>query len=275
MVLIHGIGGSWRNWLPVLPALEREHEVLAVGLLGHHPERAFAEGVRPSVSALVDGVEREMDEAGWTTAHLVGNSLGGWVALELAKRGRARSVVVLSPGGGYVQGSLSADLTAVRLTLEHLMVSRLVLARAPALVARPRLRRMLFAGTFARPQNIDALEGLLLLRSFGGSSSFIPLLRSMKYGGPLRDLGDISAPVRIGWGTRDAVLPMRFFSSRLREEIPGVDFVELPGLGHVPMVDDPSRVAELILEWTREHGGRTTPGAAASPVTVVAAPDRS
>ncbi len=195
MVLVHGIGGSWRNWLAILPALEARHEVLTVGLLGHHPTHPFEAGVRPTVAALVDGVEREMDGAGFATAHLVGNSLGGWVALELAKRGRARTVCALSPGGTYRDGSLAADLTAMRLALEHRLVARLLRPRADRLVRRPGVRRLLFSGTFAHPERIHAAEAWAMLESFGGAGVFIDLLRALKRDGPLRDLESI-APAR-------------------------------------------------------------------------------
>jgi pimeloyl-ACP methyl ester carboxylesterase len=253
MVLVHGIGGTWRNWRSLLDALQRRHDVLAVGLLGHHPERPFARGVRPSIAALVDGVEQEMDAAGWARAHLVGNSLGGWIVLELARRGRALSVVALSPGGGQVDGALVSDLTALRLLLEHRIVAALPSRWCERLVCRPRLRRLLFATTVARPEHIDATEGLLLLRAFGGAESFVALLRAMKRDGALADLHEIDAPVLIAWGTRDRVLPMRHFATRLREQLCGAEFRPLPGLGHVPMIDDPEVVAHIILDFAARH----------------------
>src|SRR5512135_1411838 len=82
LVLIHGFAGTRLIWEPVLKALERSHDVLAVNLAGHvgGPEM----GDTPvSVSALVDAVERDLNAAGFETAHIVGNSLGGWIALEL------------------------------------------------------------------------------------------------------------------------------------------------------------------------------------------------
>ena len=268
IVLVHGIGGSWRNWLPVIPALERRHEVLAVGLLGHHPSRPFGEGVRPSVSTLVDGLEQELDEAGFDRVHLVGNSLGGWIVLELAKRGRALSVVALSPGGGFRPGSLVSDLTAVRLALEHRVTRRFIAPRAERLVSRPRLRRLLLSGAFARPEHLSAPEAALLLRSFAGATAFEPLLRSMKGDGALTGLERIGAPVLLAWGTHDAVLPMRAFAPMLRDGIPGVEFRELRGLGHVPMVDDPDLVADLVLDFVARH----EPAAAQAPVQAPAEP---
>lgn len=262
MVLVHGIGGSWRNFGPVIPALEARHEVLAVGLLGHHPSQPFAPGVRPSVSSLVDGVESAMDRAGLAGAHLVGNSLGGWVVLELAKRGRARSVVALSPGGGFVPGSLVADLTALRLLFEHRVTARLLASRAERWTSRPGLRRLLFTGAFARPDRLAAGEAADLLRSFGGATGFVDLLRAIKHDGPLADLERISAPVMIAWGTRDRVLPLRHFAPILRDGIPGCEFRELPGLGHVPMVDAPELVADLILGFAARHERQRSASAA-------------
>ncbi len=253
IVLVHGIGGSWRNWLPIIPALERRHEVLAVGLLGHHPTKPFAEGVRPCVKALVDGLEQEIDEAGFGRVHLVGNSLGGWVALEMAKRGRVLSVVALSPAGGFEPRSRAAELTAVRLTLEHRITRRWVAPRAEHLVRRPGIRKILFAGAFARPENISATEGLELLRAFGGASAFEDLLRGMRRDGALTELDRIQAPVLLGWGTHDLVLPPRWFAPRLRDGIPGVEYRELPGLGHVPMIDDPELIAGLVLDFVSRH----------------------
>ena len=104
---LHGITDTWRTWELVLPALERHHEVLAPTLAGHAGGPPLGE---ITDGALADAVELAMDEAGFETAHLVGNSLGGYVALQLAARGRARSVVAFAPAGGWAQGDESYDL---------------------------------------------------------------------------------------------------------------------------------------------------------------------
>ena len=104
MVLIHGFSGTRHLWDPVPAELERSFDLLAVSLAGHIGGCEL--GATPaSVTALVDAVERDLDDAGFDKAHLVGNSLGGWVAFELAIRGRARSVVAISPAGGWEAGS--------------------------------------------------------------------------------------------------------------------------------------------------------------------------
>lgn len=82
--------------------LERHHDVLVPTLAGH----AGGPPIPGEASDVVmtDLVEHAMDEAGFPTAHIVGNSLGGYIALQLAARGRAETVVALSPAGGWAEG---------------------------------------------------------------------------------------------------------------------------------------------------------------------------
>src|SRR5690349_6553377 len=102
--LLHGFLDTWRIWELVLPALERRHDVLALTLAGH------AGGPALAGASLEDHVEQAMDAAGLATAHIAGNSLGGYVALKLAARGRARSVVALAPAGGWADDAYKALL---------------------------------------------------------------------------------------------------------------------------------------------------------------------
>ena len=105
LLLVHGFAATGRVWEPVAEDLEDSFEVLAPTLLGHFEAEPFPPGVAAGIDALADWLERELDAVGWDSAHIVGNSLGGWLALELAKRGRARSVVALAPAGGWRPGS--------------------------------------------------------------------------------------------------------------------------------------------------------------------------
>src|SRR5206468_493104 len=135
LVLLHGFMDTWRTWELVLPALERRHDVLAPTLPGHA-------GGPPldvlSDTTLPDAVERAMDAAGFTTAHLAGNSLGGWVVLQLAARGRARGVTALAPGGGWAD---TAHKPLLAYQVEIAEQSRAYVAHADAIVATPRGRR--------------------------------------------------------------------------------------------------------------------------------------
>jgi pimeloyl-ACP methyl ester carboxylesterase len=102
LVCLHGFTDTWRTWELVLPALERHHEVLAPTLLGHAGGPPLEGEV--SDALIADAIECAMDDAGFETAHIVGNSLGGYVALQLATRGRAASVVAFAPAGGWARG---------------------------------------------------------------------------------------------------------------------------------------------------------------------------
>src|SRR4051812_23829734 len=138
LVCLHGFTDTWRTWELVLPQLERHHDVLAPTLLGHAGGPPIEREIDDAL--LADAVERAMDEAGFETAHIVGNSLGGYLALQLAARGRAESVVALAPAGGWaVEDGSSAG------TLDYFIRMRdLLQAAAPhaeAIASSPEGRR--------------------------------------------------------------------------------------------------------------------------------------
>src|SRR5262245_43446660 len=138
LVLLHGFTGSWRVWELVLPALERRHDVLAPTLPGHAGGPPL-EG-ELSHDLVPDAIERAMDAAGFGTAHIVGNSVGGYVALKLAARGRARSVVALAPAGGWAPG----DESYLGMLHDYAEVHQTAKAAAPhaeALASTPQGRR--------------------------------------------------------------------------------------------------------------------------------------
>src|ERR671924_996312 len=99
LVLVHGIGHTWRGWRPMLPRLEERFEVLAVDLPGFGRSEPLPQGVESTPEALADAVEDEMARAGFDRAHIAGNSLGGWISFELARRGRAQTVTAIAPAG--------------------------------------------------------------------------------------------------------------------------------------------------------------------------------
>ena len=101
VLLIHGFTATWRAWGDVPARLAQEYDVLAVTLPGHTDGPPLPEG--DSIPLLLDALEAMLDEVGWRDAHLVGFSLGGWLSLELAKRGRARTVTAVSPGGAETE----------------------------------------------------------------------------------------------------------------------------------------------------------------------------
>src|ERR1700740_3750281 len=138
MVCLHGFTDTWRSWELVLPALEARPDVLAITLPGHAGGPPLDGHV--DEDTIADLLEAAMDGAGFETAHLVGNSLGGYLALRLAARGRARTVVALAPAGGWAQGDDSYKDTLQHFATTHELVKAAV-PHAEAIAASPEGRR--------------------------------------------------------------------------------------------------------------------------------------
>lgn len=249
LLLLHGIGGIWRVWSPVLPYLEPHHDVIVPTLHGHAGGPALDSEVAPSVQALVDGIEQELDRLGLATVHIAGNSLGGWIGIELARRGRARSLVLLSPAGAWLSPlRLRATARGVRFALAALARYS---SRAEKIAERRLARWALLAGQVAHPDRVPR-ESLVAYIQAGGHSPVVDPLVRVLHLYPVEPLAaDRDYPVRLVWAERDRVLPFKHFGSPMLERLPGAELIRLRGVGHVPMSDDPSRVADLILEVTR------------------------
>lgn len=248
LVCLHGITDTWRTWDLVLPQLERHHDLLAPTLAGHAGgppiEGEAGEG------ALADAIEDAMDEAGFETAHIAGNSLGGYLALQLAARGRARSVVALAPAGGWARGDES-----FRDTLDYFeRMQALVRAAAPRaeeIVASPEGRRRATAFTTTNFEHIPAELLAHQMRGAAACEALLPLTEyALRKGWPLEP-EKIGCPVRVVWGTDDRILLWPSAAARYRDEwLPHADWVELDGVGHCPQLDVPLETAELILGVT-------------------------
>jgi pimeloyl-ACP methyl ester carboxylesterase len=246
LVLLHGLGLTWRCWRPVLGALEARHDVIALDLPGFGASAPLERGVRPTPSALADAVAEELDRLDLDAPMLVGNSLGGWIALELARRGRAQRVVAIAPSGleapperMYVIGL--NELMRVRARLSA-PLGRAVTAPWPT-------RALLFAGLRTRPWRVPADDGRRELNAFGRSPGFQSTLRWTVGAAMAEGLADIRVPVRVAVGTLDVMLGA-FTAPRFSAVIPGAELRVLPGVGHVPMNDDPELVARTVLEFT-------------------------
>jgi pimeloyl-ACP methyl ester carboxylesterase len=257
LVLLHGIGHTWRGWKPMLPLLERRFDVLAVDLPGFGRSAPLPPGTESTPEVLADAVEAAMDDAGFAKAHIAGNSLGGWIALELARRGRALTVVGLSPAGlqhkresGWGKGVLLAMRWAARNM------------PAPEPLLRTKVGRTLFAGpAMARPWRADPADMLEQAEMFGQARGFLPTM-SHALSGKARGLESISCPVLLLWGTRDVILLPRQ-GRRFERLIPDCELRYLKGLGHTPMSDDPELLAEAIAEFAARARPTRAPHAAA------------
>jgi alpha-beta hydrolase superfamily lysophospholipase len=234
----------------VLELLEPQHAVFAPTLPGHRGGPAIAAVGTVNVAAIADGVEKLLDTAGIGTAHIVGNSLGGWVALELGRRGRARSVVALSPAGGWER---SRDMRRVLRLLSYgrAALTRRDLLGLDAFLRRPRSRRMLLRLAMERGDRIsvsdarDMVDDLLFCTAFPGVARWLRTAPPLDH----RDTRP-QCPIRIAWGGRDRTIPYARFGRAFVGTVPGAEHVTMPGVGHVPMFDDPELVAQTILDVT-------------------------
>jgi pimeloyl-ACP methyl ester carboxylesterase len=248
LVLLHGVGGTRRVWTPVLPLLEGHHTVHALTLPGHAGGPPLPPGVTPSVAALVDGVAAELDRLGIDQAHLVGNSLGGWISLELARRGRARSVVVFGPAGAWRSRARLRALTG-GMRVSFFVMQKLA-RRADSLARRRWVRRLLLAAQVHDPDRVPPEELAESIRTSVDAVVVVPLLRTVA-GQPFARLPENpGCRVRVVWAEKDRIIPYAHFGAPLMERLPGAELVRLPGIGHVPMWDAPGEVARLILEVT-------------------------
>lgn len=246
LVCLHGFTDTWRTWDLVLPALEASHDVLAPTLLGHAGGPPAEDDF--SDAHIVDAVERAMDEAGFDTAHVVGNSLGGYVALQLAERGRAKSVVALAPAGGWAEGdpAFMATLDQFLSVYEQLLP---IAAQAEAIVSTPEGRRLVTQLITTNYEHIPA--ELLAHQIVGVTRCDVPrLVEYARHEGFELHAERIECPLRIVWGTADQILPWPSFASRYRAALPTTEWIELDGIGHCPQLDVPTEAAQLILDFT-------------------------
>jgi pimeloyl-ACP methyl ester carboxylesterase len=253
VVLIHGFTATWRCWLPVIPELVARYDVLAPTLTGHDGGPPVQPDQGHDIVAAGDHVERQLDEQGVETAHLVGNSLGGLLALELAKRGRARSVVGLSPGGGWLHGDPEGERVE-KFFRRQLKMTRMSEPRLEKIMRRPLLRRLALRDVVKRGELIPPAEAVAMARSSLKCTVIEDVFEAIRSGtGLARDLDRIEVPTLVAWAEHDRILPLDKHAARFRNEIRGVEFRVLPGVGHVPMSDDPRLVTDTIVDWVERH----------------------
>jgi pimeloyl-ACP methyl ester carboxylesterase len=247
LLLLHGFTDTWRTWELVLPALERRHDVLALTLAGHAGGPPIEGEI--TEAAVLNAVEAAMDEIGWQTAHLAGNSLGGYVALQLAARGRGKSVVALAPAGGWAEDDDSyKDTLTYFTTMQRLL--RDAAPHAEAIVSTPEGRRRATLSTAERFEHIPQELLAHQIRGAAACTAAAGLIEHALREGWTVDAEAIACPVRIVWGTVDRLLHWPSAAALYRAQLPHADWVELDGVGHCPQLDVPLETAELILGFT-------------------------
>lgn len=246
LVLLHGLGHRRQAWDAVVPLLAADREVIAVDL------PAMGESATPAVGdyrTMADMVEKLFGELGLERPHVAGNSLGGLIALELAARGAVRSATALSPAG-FWNGAEYAWCVAV-FRIAGFLGARLPDAVLVRIIRNRLFRVSLYGLFFGRPSRHSEAELIRDLRGLGGPhrpavDAALPAFRHCPVPAPAA----AGIPTTIAWGRRDLLL-FPHQARRARRALPGARFLALSGVGHLPMGDDPERIAALLLESSR------------------------
>jgi len=248
LLLLHGIGSTIDDFIAVRAALEAEYEVLAVNLPGHGGSPAMRE--RPTVAAITDVIAADLDMLGFSRVHILGNSLGGRIALELARRDRALSVVSLAPSGLSLPPERLYQAAGMSMT--RLMLRALRPLVGPLARYTP-TRAWMLAGLRSKPWRASEREVLAMRDGFGDSEGFWRLLFWSTLVDVPRGLDEVRCPVILAQGNHDVVALGQ--TPRYLLLMPGATFRPLFGAGHAPMSDTPDAILRLV----RQATGHATP----------------
>jgi pimeloyl-ACP methyl ester carboxylesterase len=241
----------WHNVAPQLAGTGR-YEVFAPTMAGHNGGPKAGTWLLTS-SVLADHVERQLDQLGWGTCHIVGNSLGGWVAFELERRGRARTVTGIAPAGGWTRWTPT----------KFEVIAKFVMGAPAWVLARwlgPRVLRLPFSHRLATlpisgsPDGINESQLEAIVDDVTHCpAAFQLLVKSLLLPG-LMDLAQTAVPAHIVICEKDRVLPgprsSRYFTTHLPA---GTRITRLDGLGHIPMFEAPGQITEVISDFLNEY----------------------
>ncbi|MFS0897655.1 alpha/beta fold hydrolase [Mycolicibacterium litorale] len=253
VLLLHPFMMSQSVWKKVAPAIAEtgRYEVFAPTMPGHN---GGAKGpFFLDSGSLADDVERRMDALGWETAHIVGNSLGGWVAFELERRGRARTLTGIAPAGGW-RHFTPAKFEIVGKFLAGLplyVVVKLLGNRVLKLPITPYLTYPAVSATRAGLSDEDVAD---IIDDVAHCPAYYQLLvKSLTLPG-LLEIAEGKAPTHLVICEKDRVLPHPRFTRHFTQHLPSdTKVTHLDGVGHIPMFEAPDRVAQLIVEFVDQH----------------------
>jgi pimeloyl-ACP methyl ester carboxylesterase len=241
LILLHGIGMSHTAWNAVIPHLSSARRVIAFDIPGFGSTPPLPDCTPPTIANLVDSLENSLHDIGIEPpVDFSGNSLGGCMALEAARRGIARSVVAISPTGlwrerepahvQYVFGVLRFMATHFPRLLKSAVDVSFLRELLLAIPVSPGSRRM------------PARDALRAIDDLATSTAFEATFENTRT--PFEGAG-FQVPVTVVFGNRDWILTS---SAQRRGNLPShTRWVEKRGWGHVPMWIDPVGVSRLIL----------------------------
>ncbi len=249
LVLIHGLGNDHTYWDNVVDRLGRDFEVRAVDLPGHGLGSSRLEPTEAAPRQLAAALIGRLRDEGIDRPHLVGLSLGGWVALEMAEAGFGSSVVALAPGGLWSSGPTAGGLTRETMTQALL---RVVDPLLPALARRPAIKRAALRGNVVHPERVTEAQLVSNARALArarGRTACFEAMRVTSYRGTVAN----RLPTTVAFGDHDDVLPVDRCQD-LRRLPPGARHLVVDDCGHAMTWDQPDRCLALIAETTASAG---------------------
>jgi pimeloyl-ACP methyl ester carboxylesterase len=264
MLLLHPFMMSQNVWKKVAPMIADtgRYEVFAPTMAGHNggPKGPFF----LSSVALADDVERRMDTLGWDTAHIVGNSLGGWVAFELERRGRARTLTGIAPAGGW-RHFTPAKFEIVGKFLAGMPLWLFTLAAGEHTLKLPFTRYLAHLPVSATPEGLSDEDLRDIIDDVAHCPAYYQLLiKSLALPG-LLEISEGKAPTHLVICEKDRVLPHPRFTRHFTEHLPkDTEVTHLDGVGHIPMFEAPRRIADLVVGFTDRHAAPPPPKKAIS-----------
>ncbi|MFD4433704.1 alpha/beta fold hydrolase [Nocardia sp. NPDC058497] len=245
MLLLHGFTLSHHVWHDVVDDLSSDYDVLAMTMPGHWG----GPGLRLrdlGVRGIADGIERELDKFGWGTCHVAGNSLGGQVGFELERRGRARSLVAINPSGGWKRFSRNEFRIGLGFSSQFPLaaVARMLGDRA---ARREAFQRPVIQNCSRNTAAVSPEDATNVIRAVSHCPIYLTMLLAGLRDGPLEDLHLVTAPTSLMLSEFDTFLTRAECMQRLIDELPDhIEEVTLPGVGHIPMLENPGVVADAL-----------------------------
>ena len=253
MLLLHPFMMSQNVWKKVAPQIAGtgRYEVFAPTMPGHNGGSRgpfFLDS-----GSLADDVERRLDALGWGTAHIVGNSLGGWVAFELERRGRARTLTGIAPAGGWTRYT-PAKFEIVAKFVAGLPVWLLTRALGPRVLKLPFSRRIAYLPVSASAEGLSEADLMDIIDDVSHCPAYYQLLvKSLLLPG-LLELAETRTPTHLVICEKDRVLPTPRFTRHFAKHLPSNTRVTtLDGVGHIPMYEAPGRIADVIVEFVDRY----------------------
>ncbi|MEZ0490715.1 alpha/beta fold hydrolase [Kineococcus sp. TBRC 1896] len=241
VVLVHGLGGASSAWSLVVPRLAADHRLLLLDLPGHGQAPPLpATSMTPrSLGDRLSRLARTRDEP----VHLVGHSLGGWVALEAAAAsadGAVADVTAFTPAGLWTTPRRRPPLLPTGQQFAR-WAGRL----PPRVVTTPLGATLALAATSTAPRALPAQVVRDAVAAVAAASGYVAADTGIAAGAFTRG-PEVRVPVTVVVGGRDRVLPPRFCR---RETAPAhARWIEWPDCGHVPMWDHPAECARVVRE---------------------------